>query len=229
MATVYVLQKRVSASNIAPAIDTFIMVGFESAEECAIFWTSIVGDYKTPITVMPLQEYLQMSKVHRFFDETGSAGLLRKDSSVSGYKISTLTPLMGRLLAHDTLIIDVLDSEVGKFSYNQETLREVPITNKDICSNLLLGIEYIGSYIYMHNSSDGMDEFIERAPKMSPNAEFLVIYFDTKISTIRAIESKLWAVPHQSIMLSDEDILEVVIIDTEIRFRLVAVDGGEMV
>ena len=26
----------------------------------------------------------------------------------------------------------------------------------------------------MHNSSDGMDEFIERAPKMSPNAEFLV-------------------------------------------------------
>ena len=216
MTKIYILQKKVT-KGIAPAIDTFVMEGFSTPEECKDLWCSVTH-CSDICTVMELSEYLQISPVRRFFDETGSAGLIKKTKR--GCTMSTITPLISRLLTHDVMVIDVVDTVPGKYIYSQNSVKDIPDFNKTIKDTLLLGRDYIGSYIYMHGSSEDLDEFIEKSMKMSSAIEFLVLYINPRLNTVQEVESKIWTTQHQSIFMTEHSIMQLDIIDTEFRFKV---------
>lgn len=226
MSDIYVLQKKVTKGVTAPAIDTFVMEGFSTPEECKNLWCSVTHCYSDVCTVMRLKEYLEMSPIRRFFDETGSAGLIRKTKQ--GCMISTVTPLISKLLTRDVVIIDIVDTVPGKYIYSQDSVKDIPEFNKAIKDAILLGVDYIGSYIYMHGSSEDLTAFIEKYTTISTSVEFLALYINPRLNTIQEVENQIWTTSHQSVIMTDHSVMQLDIIDTEFRFRLMENDGQEV-
>lgn len=202
----YVLEKKSRAGTSTPALDTFIMAGFEDESDCLNVF-NIISKSDSRTRVNPLDKYLAINKYPRFHDETGKAGVIKKfNDSFMSFPLIDVT---AKLIQADIMIIDVIEgNEVdGKYMYSQDDVKFVVNANDKINDTILLGKGYLGSFIYRTHSGlkTGLEDFIAKAKEMRPSARFLVIYVNPTMRTLIKTENMVYTASHESIVVTGED------------------------
>ena len=221
----YVLEQKSRAGIPSPALDTFIMSGFESESDCISIYDVIAGtDSRTRVST--LDKYLSTNKYPRFRDETGKAGVIRKFND--SFTTFPLVDITARLIRNDVMMIDVVEGNniEGKYLYAQEDMDLIWKTNDRIKDSLLLGKDYCGSYIYRTHSGlkTGLEEFIVDAKKMRQAVRFLVVYINPTIRTLVETENMLYASTHESIVVTGEEaVYQVIIEDSKLSLSVLEV------
>lgn len=201
MNKLFVLERKSRAGVPSPALDTFIMSGFVSENECLEVVDIIAGgDSRTRIT--PFDDYLSINKRTRFRDETGTAGVIYKNNG--GYSVFPLMDISANLIKREVMIINVLEKGTGMI-FDVDEPAKIKAIADNIRETIMLGKECCGSMIYRPSDETSIDIIIKRATSMHPGVRFLIVYQNPTVETMIDTENKLFASDHDSIVITDSD------------------------
>lgn len=220
----YVLEQKSRAGITSPALDTFIMSGFESESDC-VKANPIIGS-STRVRISTLDKYLTKNKYPRFRDETGSAGVVKKVKD--SYTTFPLTEMTSRLIRSDIMMIDVLEGREinGVYNYSQEDMNMVLRVNDVVKEMLLLGKDYCGSFIYQTHAGlkSSLMDFISDAIAMRPGVRFLVVHINPTMKTMIEVENAIYSCTHESVVITGDDtIYQLEIADSKLSLSVLDV------